>query len=113
MTSTSAVMLFAPQKSSISCVSAMPPMFEPEKLRRRRGEIELRRHAQDEVLVDDDALGVAAVGKPAEVFVGRAEGEHLVRAELLDAGLALRAGAVGVDHAADADELAGLVLRHR
>ena len=34
ITSTSAVMLFAPQKSSISCVSGMPPMLEPEKLRR-------------------------------------------------------------------------------
>ena len=34
MTSTSAVMLCWPQKSSISCVSAMPPMGEPEKLRR-------------------------------------------------------------------------------
>src|SRR5207248_6686740 len=35
MTSTLAVMLWTPQKSSISCVSAMPPMAEPEKLRRR------------------------------------------------------------------------------
>src|ERR1700704_3610772 len=34
MTSTSAVMLCAPQKSSISWVSAMPPMAEPERLRR-------------------------------------------------------------------------------
>jgi hypothetical protein len=30
MISTSAVMLFLPQKSSISCVSAIPPMREPE-----------------------------------------------------------------------------------
>src|SRR6059036_3010328 len=35
MTSTSAVMLCLPQKSSISCVSWMPPIIEPEKLRRR------------------------------------------------------------------------------
>src|SRR5206468_2554799 len=35
ITSTSAVMLWAPQKSSISCVSGMPPIIEPEKLRRR------------------------------------------------------------------------------
>ena len=32
-TSTSAVMLCAPQKSSISWVSAMPPMAEPARLR--------------------------------------------------------------------------------
>src|SRR6058998_2615837 len=34
MTSISAVMLCLPQKSSISCVSAMPPIIEPERLRR-------------------------------------------------------------------------------
>jgi len=34
MTSTSAVMLCAPQKLSISWVSGMPPMNEPERLRR-------------------------------------------------------------------------------
>src|ERR1017187_7533629 len=33
MTSTSAVMLCAPQKSSISWVSGIPPMLEPERLR--------------------------------------------------------------------------------
>ena len=33
-----------------------------------------------------------------------------VRAELLEAGLALGAGAVGVDHAADRGEIAGLEL---
>ena len=32
MTSTSEMMLCSPQKSSISCVSAMPPMLEPERL---------------------------------------------------------------------------------
>src|SRR5262245_17712553 len=34
MTSTWAVMLCSPQKSSISWVSAMPPMGDPERLRR-------------------------------------------------------------------------------
>ena len=34
MTSTSAVMLCLLQKSSISCVSAIPPISEPERLRR-------------------------------------------------------------------------------
>src|SRR5215472_1934744 len=35
MTSTSAVMLCLPQKSSISCVSGIPPIGEPERLLRR------------------------------------------------------------------------------
>jgi hypothetical protein len=34
MTSTSVVILFAPQKLRISWVSAIPPTGEPEKLRR-------------------------------------------------------------------------------
>ena len=69
--------------------------------RRGSGEIEVGRDAQDEVLVDDDAVGVAAVGDAAEVLVRGVVGEGHVRAELLEAGLAVRAGAVGVDHAAD------------
>ena len=73
---------------------------------------EIRRDAKHEALVDDDALGVAAVGEAAEVFVGCGVREYLVRAELLEAFVALRAGSVRVDEAADADEVAGLVLRH-
>ena len=63
---------------------------------------------QDEVLVDDDALGVAAVGDAAGVLVGEVVGERHVGAELLETRLALGAGAVGVDQAADGGEVAGL-----
>ena len=71
---------------------------------------EVRGDAQDEPLVDDDAVGVAAVGDASEMLVRRVVGEGQVRAELLEAGLALGAGAVGVDHAADRGEVAGLEL---
>ena len=63
--------------------------------------------------VDDNAVGVAAVGDAARVLVGEVVGEGEVRAELLEAGLALGAGAVGVDHAADCGEVAGLEFGYR
>ena len=40
--------------------------------RRGAGQVELRRDAQDELLVDDDPLGVAAVGRRARSCAGRA-----------------------------------------
>ena len=78
--------------------------------RRGSGEVEVGGNAKDEVLVDDDAVGVAAVGHAAGVLVGEVVGEGKVVAELLEAGLALGTGAVGVDHAADGGEIAGLEL---
>ena len=78
--------------------------------RRRPGEIEVGRDAQDKTIVDDHAIGVATIGDAPEVLVRGAEGEGHVRAELLKAGLALGAGAVRVDHAADRGEVAGLEL---
>ena len=81
--------------------------------RRGSGEVEVGGNAQDEALVDDDAVGVAAVGDAAEVLVGEVVGERHVRAELLEARLALGAGAVGVDQAADRGEVAGLELGDR
>ena len=80
--------------------------------RRGPGGIEIGGNAQHEALVDDDALGVAAVGHASEVLVGAVEGERQVRAELLMAGLALRTGLVGVDQAADRGEVAGLIQCH-
>ena len=66
---------------------------------------------KDEALVHDDAVGVAAVGdRGRPVLVGRAVGERQVRAELLEAGPAVGAGAVRIDQAADADEVARLEL---
>ena len=79
--------------------------------RRGSGEVEVGRNSQNEALIDDDAVGVAAIGDAAEVLVGEVVGERQVRAELLQALLALRAGAVGIDHAADRGEVAGLELR--
>ena len=79
--------------------------------RRGSGEIEIRRDAQDEALVDDDAVGVSAVGDASQVLVREVVSEGHIRAELLEAGLALGAGAVGIDHAADRGEVAGLELR--
>ena len=68
---------------------------------------------QDKALIDDDAVGIAAVGDASEVLIGRVVGERHVRAELLEAGLALGTGAIGIDHAADRGEVAGLELGHR
>src|SRR6266487_3232840 len=78
--------------------------------RRDCGEIEVGGDAQDKVFIDDDAFGVATVGHAPKVLVRRVEGEDHVRAELLKASLALWAGAVRIDHAADRDQVAGLVL---
>src|SRR6266700_1525689 len=77
---------------------------------RSSGKIKIGGDAQDEAFVNDDAFGVAAVGHASEVFVRRVEGEDHVRAELLKASLALWAGAVRIDHAADRGDIAGLVL---
>src|SRR5439155_26782530 len=54
--------------------------------------------------------GVAAVGHASEVLVRGVEGEDHVRAELLEPSLALWAGTVRIDHAADRSEIPGLVL---
>ena len=63
--------------------------------------------------VDDDAVGVAAVGNAAGVLVGKVVGQGEVGAELLEALFALGAGAVGVDHAADRGEVADFEFRYR
>src|ERR1017187_1294842 len=74
------------------------------------GEIEVGGDSQNEVFIDDDAIGVATVGDASEVLVRGVEGERQVRAEILKPNLAPGAGAVRVDEAADRGELAGLVL---
>src|ERR1039458_6206497 len=48
---------------------------------------------QDEVFIDDDAIGVATVGDASEVLVRGVEGERQVRAEILKPNLAPGAGA--------------------
>src|SRR5207245_5610568 len=57
--------------------------------RRSCGKIEVRWEAQNEAFIDNDAFGVAAVGHASQVFVWGVEGEDHVRAELLEASLAL------------------------
>jgi hypothetical protein len=79
--------------------------------RRGSGELEVRGDAQNETLVDDDALGVAAIGDVSEVLVRRIKGQYHVRAELLKPSPALGTGAVRVDHAANRREIPGLELR--
>jgi hypothetical protein len=76
--------------------------------RRGPGEIEVGGDTEGKVVFDNDAIGVAAVGDAPEVLVRGVVGEHRVRAELLKAGLALGAGAVRIDHAADGGEVTGL-----
>jgi hypothetical protein len=61
---------------------------------------------RDEAFVDDDAVGVTTVGDAAEVLVPRVVGEGAVPAELLEAGLALGAGAIRVDQAAHRGDVA-------
>ena len=74
--------------------------------RRDRGEVEAVRDPQNEVLVDDDAVRVTAVGHAAEVDVRRVVGERRRRRTVLLLPVpARRAGAAGVDEAADRREV--------
>ena len=79
--------------------------------RRGPGKIEVGGDTQDERFIDDDAVGVSAVGDAPEVFVRGAVGLDLVWAELFKASLAMGAGVVGVDQAADRAEKACRVCR--
>ena len=65
------------------------------------------------MLLDDDAVRVAAVGDAAGVLVREVVGEDHVVAEVLVTLLALRAGAVRVHHAAHSGQVAGLEPGHR
>src|SRR6266550_2894987 len=62
------------------------------------------------MFIDDDAFGVTAVGPASEVLVRRVESEDHVRAVLFKASFALRTGTIRIDHAADSDQVPGLVL---
>ena len=67
---------------------------------------------QHEVLDDDDVRGVAALGDRAVAVDGGVGAGVALEAVLLLAGEAVLALAAGVDHAADADAVADLVLGH-
>ena len=62
------------------------------------------------MFIDDDAIGIAAIGDASEVFVRRIKSERHVWAELLEVTFAILAGAIGVDHATNRNEIAWLVL---
>ena len=62
------------------------------------------------MFIDDNAIGIAAIGDAAKVFVWRIESERHVWAELLEVTFAILANPIGVDHATNRDELARLVL---
>ena len=65
---------------------------------------------KNEMFIDDDAGGVAAIGNTAKVFVRRVERECQVRAVLFKASFALWTCTVGIDQAPDGDEVAGFVF---
>src|SRR6266496_174998 len=65
------------------------------------------------MFIHDNAFGVATVGYTSEMLVRRVEGENHVWAELFKVSFAVRTAAVRVNHAADRDEIAGLVLGNR
>ncbi len=79
--------------------------------RRGGGRIQISGNAQDEILVHDDPFRIAAVGHAAEMAVGEVVGTGHCRAELLEPAAAVGAGAAGVHHAPDANEVAGAELR--
>ena len=68
-------------------------------------------HAQHVIFVDDDPVGITAVGRRA-FFVAAVVGpDRLHAAVLLQASLALRASAAGVNEAADAHFVTHLIFR--
>ena len=76
--------------------------------RRGPGWIEIGGYPQNEVFVDDDAVRISTIGNAPEVLVRGVEGEGLIRAELFKSILAVGAGPVRVDQAADRGEVPGL-----
>src|SRR5205814_4712993 len=54
-------------------------------------DVQIRRQSQDKMFIDDDAIGIAAIGDAAQVFVWRIEGERHVWTELLEVTSAILA----------------------
>ena len=80
------------------------------KQRRGSGEIQVSGYAENEFLIDDDAIGVAAVSDASRVLVGKVVGEDESSAELLERLLAFGAGPAGINHATDGSKVAGFEL---
>jgi hypothetical protein len=68
---------------------------------------------QDKALIHHDAVRITAISDATEVLIGKVVGECHIRTELLEAGLALGAGTIGIDHAAHGGQVAGLEPRDR
>jgi hypothetical protein len=75
--------------------------------RRGSGQVEVGRDLQDKALVDDYAVGIAAIRDASEVLIGEVIGEGKVRAELLETRLAFGTSAVGIHHATYRREVPG------
>ena len=75
---------------------------------RDASETEVLRESENEVFIDDDALGITSVGGQTKVFVHGAERHDGRRRELLEAFFTMRAGQIGIHEAADAGEVAWL-----
>src|SRR5580658_2773307 len=72
--------------------------------------VEIRGNLQDKSLIDDNAVGVAAIGDAAGVLVGGVVGKGGIGAELLQGQLTLTADPAGVDQASDGGQVTGLEL---
>ena len=57
--------------------------------RRCSSEIQIRGDTQNEVFIDNDAVGVTAISKSTNVLIRRVEGENHVRTELLKVTLCI------------------------
>ena len=73
---------------------------------------QVRRYAQHVILVDDDVIGVATIGRRAVFFAAVVGRVHADEAVVVVARDALRALAAAIDKAANANLVAHLVLRH-
>jgi hypothetical protein len=74
--------------------------------RSRSGQRKCRGDAEDVVFIDDDLVGIAAIGRSFLILLRGVVGEREVAfAELLEALSAVRTGSAGVDEATNADKV--------
>src|SRR5882724_3521779 len=52
-------------------------------------DVQVRRQSQNEMFIDDDAVGVTAIRKSANVLIRRVERQNHVRTKLLEVSFAL------------------------
>ena len=81
------------------------------KKRCRSCEIQIRRDAENEILIHHDAFRITTIGhRRCMVAVGRVVSQGHIRAEYLDASFAGRTRVIGIDEASDANEVADFEL---